>query len=278
MSTVAALLVEGTRRLESTSTTARLDAELLLAFATGLSRISFVADPDATVPPPALERYRAALARRRAHEPVAYIVGVKEFYGIDFEVSPAVLVPRPETEHLVEIALESVPSAGEVRFLDLGTGSGCIAIAFALELRRRGRTVRGLAVDRSAAALQIAVRNVARHGLADLITLRASDWFSAIDVDERFDLIVSNPPYIAPGDTAVSPELRFEPAGALYAEERGLADLRRILVDGPRWLRPGGSIVCEFGSTQRGELESFQPALEFFPDLARCDRILRLRR
>lgn len=277
MSTVGALLAEGARALEFTSSTPRLDAELLLAFATGFSRISFVADPDRVLVAAMRERYQALIERRRLHEPLAYITGVKEFFGLDFEVSPAVLVPRPETEHLVEVALRSVPTEGEVRFLDLGTGSGCIAIAFANEMRRRGRAVRGLAVDTSEAALAVARRNVERHGLQDVIELRRSDWFSALGGDERFELMMSNPPYIAPGDTNISPELCFEPHGALYAEECGLADLRRILIDGPRWVVASGSIVCEFGSTQRRELEKFRRGVEFFADLAGHDRVLRYR-
>lgn len=275
MSTVGALLAEGARTLELTSSTPRLDAELLLAFATGLSRISFVADPDRVLVAATCERYQGLIERRRLHEPIAYIVGTKEFFGLDFEVSPAVLVPRPETEHLVEVALASVPTEGEICFLDLGTGSGCIAIAFAAELRRRGRAVRGLAVDTSDAALAVARRNVERHGLQDAIELRLSDWFSAVGPAERFHLIVSNPPYIAPGDTQISPELRFEPEGALYAEEHGLAALRRILTEGPRWLLPGGSLVCECGSTQREALKKIRPGVECFPDLVGRDRIVR---
>lgn len=276
MSTVRELLSAGITELNGTSTTPRLDAELLLSFVTGLQRIRFIADPELVVEPTIESRYRELLGRRRQYEPIAYILGVKEFFGLDFEVSPAVLVPRPETEILVETALKSV-AADTVRFLDLGTGSGCVAVALAHALQKEGRTVRGVAVDASTEALRVAERNIARHGLTERIELRCSDWFSAIQELERFDLIVSNPPYIAPGDTAISLELHHEPPSALYAEEGGLRDLRLILRRGQDFLSPGGVIVCEFGSNQRDALGTLAEGLDFFTDLAGFDRVVRLR-
>lgn len=277
MNTVAALLRDGAGQLQDTSTTPRLDAELLLAHVAGLNRIRFAAAPEALVEPSIEAAYRELIARRRNHEPLAYLVGTKEFYGLDFKVSPAVLVPRPDTEILVEAALKTIP-AGPIRFVDLGTGSGCIAVAVAHELRKQGRGVQGLAVDVSAAALEMAAQNAARHGLSGVVTVRASNWFSEIDPSERFDLILANPPYIAPGDAAVSPELRHEPQGALFAAEEGLKDIRSILAEGPQRLAPGGAILCEFGARQRPRLEALGLGLEFFADLAGHDRVLRFRR
>jgi len=276
MSTVGALLREGAAQLGETSTTPRLDAELLLSKESGFDRIRFVADPEAEVAPDVESRYRVLIERRRAHEPIAYLVGIKEFFGLEFEVSPAVLVPRPETELLVELALKTRP-AGPVRFLDLGTGSGCVAAALARELRKQGRPVQGVAVDLSAAALEVAARNFARHDLGGVVELRCSDWFSQVKGGESFDIIVANPPYIAPGDPAVSPELQHEPHGALYAEDEGLGDLKKILGEGPRYLAEGGAILCEFGCRQSGALCAAFPNIEIFADLAGLDRVLRFR-
>jgi len=274
MATVAALLAAGAARLSATSPSPRLDAELLLAHVTGLSRIRFVADPAAVVDPTHERRFGELIERRSAHEPVAYLVGEKEFYGLEFAVDPAVLVPRPETELVVDVALAQLPR-GPVRFLDLGTGSGCIAVALAHTLRARGVEVHGVAVDSSEAALAVAERNIARHSLSDLIECRSGAWFEAVASTERFDLIVSNPPYIAPGDPAVSPEVHFEPSTALYASDDGLGDLVHIFERGANFLTSTGAIICECGSQQRAALEARGlGALEFRLDLAQRVRVV----
>jgi release factor glutamine methyltransferase len=274
MATVAALLAAGAARLSATSPSPRLDAELLLAHVTGLSRIRFVADPGLVVDSAHERFFEELIARRSLHEPVAYLVGEKEFYGLEFEVGPAVLVPRPETELVVEVALSTLPR-GPVRFLDLGTGSGCIAVALAHTIRARGVAVSGIAVDVSAAALSVAERNIARHGLSDVIACRVGCWFEPVAPTERFDVIVSNPPYIEPGDPAVSPEVHFEPLTALYAPHGGLSHLVHIFEHGPAFLSSSGAIVCECGSRQRPALEAGGlGALEFRRDLAGQERVV----
>jgi release factor glutamine methyltransferase len=188
--------------------------------------------------------FEALLARRLAGEPVAYLTGTREFYGRSFQVSPAVLIPRPDTELLVELALAGIPSEQAVDVLDLGTGSGCIAITLALERPHAWVT----AVDRSPAALAIARQNAdIHHASVEFLT---SDWFTAL-AGRRFDIIVSNPPYIAAADPhLVRGDVRFEPASALAAGREGLDDLRQLAGSAGRHLRPGGMLMLEHGYDQ----------------------------
>jgi release factor glutamine methyltransferase len=184
------------------------------------------------------------VARRAAGEPVAYLLGLREFYGRDFAVTPDVLIPRPETELLVDIAVEKVGADGTVNILDLGTGSGCLAVTLALELP----LARVTAVDVSPAALDVAHGNAARLGAR--VAFVASDWFAALP-PARYDLIVANPPYIAAGDPHLAQgDLRFEPAGALTDHADGLAAIRRIVMAAPHWLVPGGWLFFEHGYDQ----------------------------
>ena len=185
------------------------------------------------------------VARRSAGEPVAYIVGEREFFDHVFKVTPAVLIPRPETELLVECALERLSLDKPGRVLDLGTGSGCIAISIALARPMAQVT----AIDHSATALEVVRENAARL-TARNVTVRASDWFDAVG-DSRFDLIVSNPPYVAAGDAHLSQgDLRFEPAAALAAGADGLADISIIAAGAHNHLVPGGWLLFEHGYDQ----------------------------
>jgi release factor glutamine methyltransferase len=224
---------------------ARADAELLLAYLIGRPRAWLYAHGDEPVPPELAARYAALLRRRAAGEPVAYLLGRREFWSLDLEVTPATLVPRPETELLVELALERLAPDDAERVIDLGTGSGAIALAIARERPR----VRVTAVDASAAALEVAQRNAARLDLARVRFLR-SDWFSAVR-DEVFDLVVSNPPYLASDDPHLREgSLPFEPAVALASGRDGLDALRRICADSPPRLRAGGWLLFEHGLVQ----------------------------
>ncbi len=244
------LLHSATKELTGFSESPRLDAELLLCEVLGVSKIDLLLRSNEEVDAGAEARLSGFVERRLAGEPIAYILGRKEFYGLEFQVSSACLVPRPETELLVEKALEYASGFGSaLKLLDLGTGSGCIAVALSHELQKARREFEIVAVDKSSEALDMAEKNARNHGLRDKITFLNSDWFSALK-REQFDLILANPPYIAGADTQVGRELKFEPESALYAEENGLAEIRAILTALPLHLHQGGRFLCEIGATQ----------------------------
>ena len=226
---------------------ARPEAWLLLAAATGRERAALMAGVPETLN--AVQRARLAelVRRRRAREPLAYILGEKEFWSLRFEVAPAVLIPRPETETVVEAVLAQVCDRDQpFRLLDLGTGSGCLLLALLSELPH----ATGLGVDDSAAALAIARRNAERLGLAARAEFRPGRWGAGLR--ERFDVIVSNPPYVAELDwEALQPEIRqFEPRAALVAGADGLAAYRALAPDCARLLAPGGVCALEIGLNQ----------------------------
>lgn len=226
------------------SPTARLDVELLLAAALGKSRSYLRTWPERIVGSEAAQVFAGYLQRRRQGEPVAYILGQQGFWSLDLEVAPHTLIPRPDTELLVELALERLPDA-QARVLDLGTGTGAIALA----LGRERSGWRLIAVDRVPEAVALAERNRLRVGL-DNVEVRASHWFSAL-AGERFNLIVSNPPYIRAQDPHLSEgDVRFEPASALVSGSDGLDDIRQIIAAAPDHLQPGGWLLLEHGYDQ----------------------------
>jgi release factor glutamine methyltransferase len=230
MITIGSLLTEASAQLAATSETPRLDADLLLGKILSFSRLDLIREAHSHVSLHNARLFQEFIDRRVRHEPVAYIIGEKEFFGLNFIVNSSVLVPRPETELLVEEALRYIDLiAGSIRILDLGTGSGCISIALAESLRNKGRVVSILAVDLSEQALDVAYSNAQLHKVDSQIEFRRSDWFSAIRDDECFDIVVANPPYIAPDDLRVSPELVHEPQTALYAQDQGYADIHKII-------------------------------------------------
>jgi release factor glutamine methyltransferase len=247
--TVAELLAIGVRRLQGThapgpGATAELDAELLLAQALVASRVRLRSHPEEMAPPEAAGRFLDLIERRAAGEPIAYLLGRKEFWTLELEVTPAVLVPRPETELLVERALALHPHP-HARVADLGTGSGAIALALA-SARPRWQVT---ATDISAEALAVARANAVRLGLTGLELIQG-DWLNGL-TGRSFDLLLSNPPYIAPDDPALEqPELRREPRLALVAPEQGLGALRLIVRAAPDQLEPGGWLLLEHGATQ----------------------------
>jgi release factor glutamine methyltransferase len=228
---------------------ARLDAELLLREASGRSHTDVYLDIDATLSENAAGYFRDLLARRRKREPVAYITGKKEFWSLDLLVTPDVLVPRPETERVVEVVLEFAKAADKkrgLRILDIGTGSGAIALALASELPDSRIT----ATDVSLAALEVGRKNSERLGLSNRLDFRHGDLFGAAFDGEVFDLIVSNPPYIRSAEFgSLAPEIRhWEPLLALDGGKDGLDFYRRLAVEADRYLVDSGFIVVEIGA------------------------------
>ncbi|TDV05042.1 peptide chain release factor N(5)-glutamine methyltransferase [Paraburkholderia caballeronis] len=256
-----------------------LEARVLLTHVLGWRRTELITRGDEPLDAASVARFRALEARRVSGEPVAQLTGSREFFGLDFDVTPDVLIPRPETELLVETALDALDRIAHPRVLDLGTGSGAIAVAIA-SARPDARV---WAVDRSAAALAIAARNAARLAgpgrSGGALTFVEGNWYDALDPALRFDAIVSNPPYIANGDPHLSSgDLRFEPRGALTDEADGLAALRAIAADAPRWLAPDGVLWMEHGYDQAEAVRALLTARGFadvrsMRDLAGIERI-----
>jgi release factor glutamine methyltransferase len=227
----------------------RLDAELLLGHATGLDRVRMIVDGARPLEAEELGRFRELLVRRRRFEPIAYILGEREFYGLRFSVNQHVLIPRPDTETLVDVALERTRDRHLFgRALDVCTGSGCVAVAFATE--RPTWHVTGS--DISEHALGVARKNALRHGAIWNVDFRQSDLLAAIDAEPRYDLITANPPYIPEGEVpSLCPDIKnFEPHVALTGGADGLAILRRLVKAAPGWLAPGGILAMEVGAGQ----------------------------
>jgi release factor glutamine methyltransferase len=225
---------------------ATLDAEVLARQVLGWDRARFLADRNEKATSVFLLQYEPLVARRERREPVSYILGTREFWGLPFEVGPDVLIPRPETEFIVEEALALAGKDSRPVVVDVGTGSGCIAIALAREIP----AARIIATDVSKHALAVARRNAARHGVADRITFVETSFLDGID--ETVDMIVSNPPYVpALSQPALTPEVRdYEPAVAVFGGDDGLEGLRSVLEGAVTRLATGGWLVMEFGCGQ----------------------------
>jgi release factor glutamine methyltransferase len=236
-------LSELRRKLAPTSPSAALDAELLLAHALGCSRAALAAHPEQALTAQQLRALDALAGRRIAGEPIAYLTGRREFWSLDLEVTPEVLVPRPESELLVELALAALASTRHPDVLDLGTGSGAIALAIASERPDASVT----AVDRSGAALAVAARNAIRLGIGNVRFLQGS-WFDPV-ATARFHAIVANPPYVARDDPRLT-ALAHEPRTALAAGPRGLDAIAAICAEADAHLREGGVVIVEHGASQ----------------------------
>ena len=296
MATVDEVLRAAIRRLrDAGSESPRLDAELLLAHALGVERTTLIAHPDLPLGPEAAAAFEATLARREAGEPVAYIRGFKEFRGIAFSVDDRALIPRPETEVLVELAEEEVlrrltssPRTADsrpLRLVDVGTGSGTIAVALAVALRKRGATgeVRILATDVSGDALQVARENAVGHGVAEGMEFEEADLLPA--GADRFDVVLANLPYVASGAIDGLPiAASFEPRTALDGGADGLGLVRRLLALLPEALADGGVALLEIGSDQpeamREAVETSLPGwdVRVEPDLTDHPRVAVVRR
>ncbi len=243
--TVASLLKESTSRLADSSDSARLDAEVLLAHALGAQRAQLYGDPERIVRPEIIERFTTLVSERRSGRPVAQLVGTREFWSLQLKVTPDTLVPRPETELLVECALRRLPEDSQDPVCDLGTGTGAVALALASE--RPGAKV--VATDISEPALAVARYNAGALGL-ERVRFEFGDWLRAVH-DEQFAMIVSNPPYVDDKQWLLRRyELGYEPALALRAGRNGLMCLRKIVDEAPAHLQPGGWLLVEHGFRQ----------------------------
>ncbi len=230
----------------------RLTIELMLAHALRKKRLDLYLEFERVLDEPTLTTLREMVKRRGAGEPLQYILGKVEFHGLEFAVDKRVLIPRPETELLVEEVAAGCKEAGPVRILDIGTGSGCIAVTLAVLLPSAAIT----ATDRSAAALELARANAARHGVTGRVEIVESDLFSTL-TGRQFDWIVSNPPYIPSSQAnTLAREIRdYEPLEALFAGEDGLAVIRRIIAGAPPFLSAGGRVALEIGAGQSGAVQ-----------------------
>lgn len=250
MVTLKELRSKAIRRLENAGCdTAVLDADLLISAALSLDRLDFILDPGRTVGAQQVNAFDALIARRAKREPVAQILGEKEFWGLDFKVSRDCLTPRPDSETLIEAALTSITDKNmALNILDLGTGSGCLLLSLMSELPNSS----GMGVDISKKALRLAKKNAERHGLMMRCDFIQSDWAENLPPPLCFDIILCNPPYIAHTEApSLSPDVRdYEPHGALFAGDDGLADYKRLAKILPGFSHQGTKVFLEIGHTQ----------------------------
>jgi release factor glutamine methyltransferase len=255
---------------------AALDADVLARHVLGWDRARLLARGRDAAPAEFIRRFEGAIARRAAREPVALITGIREFWGLEFEVTRDVLIPRPETELIVEAAL-GAPVKTPRRIADVGTGSGCLAVALAIEFPRS----EVVAVDASAPALRVARRNAARHGAEQRISFVRADLLNALA--GPFDLIVSNPPYVPDSDSLPPDVANYEPAGALFAGPDGLNVLRVLIPAARPRLAPGGTFIVEFGFGQADSVQALAGAagwrrIELKKDLQGIPRVAAMNR
>jgi release factor glutamine methyltransferase len=259
MANVASLLDLGTETLRQAEIPEpRREASSLLELAIARDRTFIIAHPDHLPDSEQTSRYHEFINRRAAREPFHYIKGVKEFYGLDLAVSPAVLIPRPETEMLVERAVGLLAVMEKPVFCEVGVGSGCISVAILVNVPRAA----GVGLEISEKAIEIAAGNAVAHSVASRFDLRRSDLFNGLAADEKFDLIVSNPPYVpAAAVSGLQPEVRdHEPREALTDGGDGLSIIRRLVAGSPRFLRPGGKLMFEFGMGQAEQVREMFPS------------------
>lgn len=238
--------------LKKKSLSPALDAEILLAHVLKVERLHLLTNCKQNLTEREIQSYFDLVTRREQREPVAYLIGKKEFFGRDFKVNHNVLVPRPETEELVEEALKlcgDLDFRKPIHILDLGTGSGCIAITLVKELEKEGKAVNVVAVDISAKALEVAQENAHKHNVHDFISFKCGNWFSSLSDKQKFDLIISNPPYASESDI-VAPEVLFEPHEAIFSKDLGLHDIKLILESVAGYLHNPGVFLCEIGAAQ----------------------------
>jgi release factor glutamine methyltransferase len=254
------------RQISSSSDSAALDAEVLLAHCIGKSRSYLYTWPEQSLSTSHWEAYQALIAQRLIPTPIAYLLGEREFFSLDFKTTAAALIPRSDTELLVEAALDRCPLTSSFKILELGTGTGAIAIT--LKVHRPAATI--VATDISPQCLMLAGQNATRHQVD--ISWMESDWFSAIEPTELFDMVVSNPPYIAQNDVYLTQgDLPAEPLLALSSGRTGLESLQQIIADAPDYLKPGGHLLLEHGYDQESAVTGLLKARGFVDVICQRD-------
>lgn len=274
---IASVIADAAARLkEAGIDEPRRETTSLLAFAIGRDAVFLFAHPEYALTPTELESFQSFVERRRNREPFHYIVGTKEFYGLEFAVTPGVLIPRPETELLVEDAINILSELPNASLFEIGVGSGCISVS----ILHNSPTASAVAVDISEIALAIAAENSSRHNVTDRLALKSGDVYDG--VEGKFDLIVSNPPYIPDSDLAtLQTEVgHFEPHSALFGGDDGLDIVRRIISEAPAFLDKGGHILIEIGFGQAASVKDLfdreiWDEVAFIRDLQGIDRIAR---
>lgn len=283
MRSIAEALLEATQVLNNSGVPeARREAGSLLSFILGKDRTFLISHAEDPLSDDAFQRFRDSVERRARGEPLQYITGVQDFFGREFRVTPDVLIPRPETELLVEAALELVGAKSEPFICDVGTGSGCIAVTLLCELRN----ARAVGVDKSAAAIEVAKLNARNHSVLDRIEFAVSDCFDSLDASRhQFDMVVSNPPYVSEAMiSGLQREVRdHEPLVALSPGPDGLAVIRRLLLEASAFLKDEGHLVMEIGFDQGEAVQRLIDSqvwrvLDIRPDLQSIPRIVILRR
>lgn len=249
-----------------------IDAAILFDFVLGLSRAELVLKADTAINEKDEQRLYSLAGQRLCRMPMAYVIGEQDFYGRTFTVNPAVLIPRPETELLVEKALgfakEVIDSGSSLTIMDMGTGSGILAVTLAKELAG----TRVVALDRSLEALQVAQINSRRHGVDGIVDFVASDWLDGVGPKHKFDLVVSNPPYVAESvRDGLQEELAFEPAAALFSGPDGRRDLEKIIATVAPLLAPGGLLLVEIGYDQKRFVLDYLQGIDCFEDVVVYD-------
>lgn len=278
---VADLLRKAVEDLRGKTETPRLDAELILAHLLSCSKINLITNQDRKVRNDVAEKFFSLIGRRVKKEPIAYLINQKEFFSLDFYVNEDVLIPRPETEIIVEeiLRISQKYKDSNISIIDCGTGSGCIAISIADTLRKCGTDFSVLALDHSEKSLQIAKLNAKKNNVEEYITFICSDWLNSIAADEKFDFIVANPPYIDRGDTGIAPQILFEPHSALFSGKNGTADIEQLIPQAANLLHKDGCFLCEIGETQGMMVlelaTSYFAQIDLIKDLSGKDRVLR---
>ena len=278
--TYSNLVLDLKNQLTNVSSIPNREVEILIESLTKKDKMYYIKNPNEEIPENIVLKLSNFIKKRQKGYPLEYMIHNKEFYGLNFYVDTSVLIPRPETEMLVDEAFKFLKPREDISILDLGTGSGCIAVTMAHLLKYKGSKCKIIAVDKSFKAIKIARRNAANNKVKSQIQFKESDWFE--NINEKYDCIISNPPYVKTLDKEKFPNLAYEPEEALYSGEDGLTDIKYLLDVIPNFLNDGGLFLCEFGYDEKEDIEKYikentkYTKYEFLNDLAGIPRVLKI--